>query len=229
MADESIDSQLRDMAQHRGLKLVKSRRRKPGTGDFGRYGLTDDKGKPLLGVGEDGLTASADDIESYLRAGTASSWKQSAKSQPDSPRVRNVKDSGDGTKEQPPVSRRVRRTPPARAATARAPGSPPRRKAPDVPADVPAKVKLQRARALHKSRQSSPAWSFAPPNRGTQTRWQDFWVSSMGSKRRRGRSPRISPRLAKPAAALWWLSWANRSGAAAGWSSPHCTGVLLAE
>ena len=66
------------MAQHHGLKLVKSRRRKPGTGDFGMFGLTDEEGTPLLGIGNDGLTANAGDIEAYLRAGAAKTWQQSA-------------------------------------------------------------------------------------------------------------------------------------------------------
>ena len=42
MPTRDIDAMLRAMAQVRGLKLVKSRRRKPG-GDFGRYGLKDAK------------------------------------------------------------------------------------------------------------------------------------------------------------------------------------------
>ncbi|WP_439532170.1 GNAT family N-acetyltransferase [Polymorphobacter sp.] len=72
------DPALREMAEHRGLKLVKSRRRKPGTGDFGKYGLTDMAGKPLLGIDGDSLTASASDIETYLRSSAQSSWQQSA-------------------------------------------------------------------------------------------------------------------------------------------------------
>ena len=40
MANEITDT-LREMAANRGLKLVSSRRRKPG-GDFGKYGLKDD-------------------------------------------------------------------------------------------------------------------------------------------------------------------------------------------
>lgn len=99
MADETADS-LREMAQHRGLKLVKSRRRKPGTGDFGKFGLTDDNGKPLLGMGEDGLTASAQDIEDYLRAGAASNWQQSANIPPDWQVARGKPKRGDADTEE---------------------------------------------------------------------------------------------------------------------------------
>jgi N-acetylglutamate synthase-like GNAT family acetyltransferase len=76
------DEDLRDAANHRGLKLVKSRRRKPGVGDFGLFGLTDATGKPLFGVGEDGLTASAEQIADFLRKGEASTWAASAKVTP---------------------------------------------------------------------------------------------------------------------------------------------------
>ena len=81
MTDEVAES-LRELAGHRGYKLVRSRRRKPGAGDFGKYGLTDGKGAPLLGIGDDGLTASAADIEDYLRAGATQTWQQSAKITP---------------------------------------------------------------------------------------------------------------------------------------------------
>jgi len=82
MSEEPIDQKLRQMAEHRGLKLVKSRKRKPGTGDFGKFGLTQGDGKQLLGMGKDGLTASADDIEAYLRKGSVSTWKASAENAP---------------------------------------------------------------------------------------------------------------------------------------------------
>jgi N-acetylglutamate synthase-like GNAT family acetyltransferase len=71
------DEMLRDMAAHRGLRLVRSRRRKPG-GDFGKYGLTDLKtGQDCFGIGKDGLEASADEIEAYLRRGAVADWKRS--------------------------------------------------------------------------------------------------------------------------------------------------------
>ena len=71
------DEALREMATNRGCKLVKSRRRKPG-GDFGHYGLKDIRsGKEVLGFGENGLTATADEVEAYLRGGLKASWKRS--------------------------------------------------------------------------------------------------------------------------------------------------------
>jgi hypothetical protein len=77
MADKERDSMLREMAANRGCRLVKSRRRKPG-GDYGRYGLKDaGSGKEILGFGEAGLTATAGEIEDFLRGGAAAEWKRS--------------------------------------------------------------------------------------------------------------------------------------------------------
>lgn len=79
MADER-DAMLREMAKHRGLRLVKSRRRKPG-GDFGRYGLADAKtGQDCFGIGKHGLEANADEIEDYLRRAAKADWKRSLRS-----------------------------------------------------------------------------------------------------------------------------------------------------
>jgi mannose-6-phosphate isomerase-like protein (cupin superfamily) len=76
MTNETTEH-LREMALHRGLRLVASRRRKPG-GDFGKYGLNDAKGEPVFGVSEDGLIADADAIEDYLRGATSNAWSKSA-------------------------------------------------------------------------------------------------------------------------------------------------------
>jgi ribosomal protein S18 acetylase RimI-like enzyme len=65
------------MAANRGLKLVASRIRTPGKGDYGRYGLTDAAGAKLLGFGRSGLTATAEEIEAYLHKGAAADWKTS--------------------------------------------------------------------------------------------------------------------------------------------------------
>jgi ribosomal protein S18 acetylase RimI-like enzyme len=71
------DEALRELAANRGCKLTKSRRRKPG-GDFGRYGLKDAKtGREVFGFGDDGLTATSDEIRSFLRGGGASTWRTS--------------------------------------------------------------------------------------------------------------------------------------------------------
>lgn len=99
MAEVAID-ELREMAEHRGLKLVKSRRRKPGVGDYGKFGLTDAGGKPLLGIGAQGLEASAQDIEAYLRAGAASTWKASAESTPATPAAKARAAVGNGSDDQ---------------------------------------------------------------------------------------------------------------------------------
>lgn len=79
MAGADRDSKLREAAANRGLKLVKSRRRTPGVGDYGRYGLTDRDGKALLGFGKGGLTATAEEIEEYLHKGLVADWKTSLK------------------------------------------------------------------------------------------------------------------------------------------------------
>jgi GNAT superfamily N-acetyltransferase len=76
MADR--DAMLRELAQHRGFRLVKSRRRKPGVGDYGRYGLSDAKtGKQCFGFGAKGLEATSQEIEAYLRGRAKADWKSS--------------------------------------------------------------------------------------------------------------------------------------------------------
>lgn len=85
MTDATKDQTLREMAAHRGFKLVKSRRRKVGAGDYGKYGLTDVGGKPLLGISDEGLTASLEDIEAFLRKGATNTWKASADAMPSRP------------------------------------------------------------------------------------------------------------------------------------------------
>jgi GNAT superfamily N-acetyltransferase len=74
---EGRDERLREAAANRGLKLVKSRLRTPGKGDYGRYGLTDADGARLLGFGKSGLTATPEEIEDYLHKGGVADWKTS--------------------------------------------------------------------------------------------------------------------------------------------------------
>lgn len=80
MASER-EKELRQSAQHRGFRLVKSRRRKPG-GDFGKYGLKDADGGDMFGFADGELAASADEIEAYLRRAARSDWKEAAKGLP---------------------------------------------------------------------------------------------------------------------------------------------------
>jgi len=72
------DEALREMAENRGLKLVRSRIRTPGRGDYGRFALKDAKtGREVFGFGRKGLTATPDEIEDFLRGNAAATWKSS--------------------------------------------------------------------------------------------------------------------------------------------------------
>lgn len=108
MASEPTADALRAMAEHRGLTLKRSRKRTPGVGDFGKFGLTDSQGNPLLGIGDNGLTASAEEIEEYLRGGAARSWKLSAESTPARAHSKRAKSPqpADEEEEETPVERR---------------------------------------------------------------------------------------------------------------------------
>lgn len=106
--DDAKSDQLREMAEHRGLKLVKSRRRKAGVGDYGMFGLINAAGKALLGIGEDGLTASAEDVEAYLRTNALGTWKQSAATMPNAPAKPKPPRQADDAEVDPRVRRKVR-------------------------------------------------------------------------------------------------------------------------
>ena len=92
---EGRDERLREAAANRGLKLVKSRLRTPGKGDYGRYGLTDAGGARLLGFGKSGLTATAEEIEDYLHKGALSDWKTSLRAAGAKPSPRSKKSRSD--------------------------------------------------------------------------------------------------------------------------------------
>jgi predicted N-acetyltransferase YhbS len=84
MTDADRDRMLKDMAANRGCKLVKSRKRTPGTGDYGLYGLKDaGSDREVFGFGKAGLlTATPDEIEAFLRKGALSDWKSSLAAAP---------------------------------------------------------------------------------------------------------------------------------------------------
>src|SRR3954464_6177909 len=96
------DEMLREMAHHRGFRLVKSRRRKPGSGDYGRYALTDAAGKKCFGFGKTGLSATAEQIESYLRSIESSSWRRSMGTARNAPVKKPVKPKRAATAEPKP-------------------------------------------------------------------------------------------------------------------------------
>lgn len=73
MSDARIDA-LAETARNRGLKLVRSRVRTPGKRRFGKVGLTDAGGKPVLGIDAKGPTATPDEVESFLRNLGAKDW-----------------------------------------------------------------------------------------------------------------------------------------------------------
>jgi GNAT superfamily N-acetyltransferase len=73
MSDERLD-ELAESARNRGLKLVRSRVRTPGKRRFGKVGLTDARGKPVLGIDEKGPNAKPEEVEDYLRNLGAKDW-----------------------------------------------------------------------------------------------------------------------------------------------------------
>ena len=106
MAERDQDAALRETAAHRGFRLVKSRRRKSGVGDYGRYGLADAKtGTECFGFGADGLTASAEDIAAYLRGSAAATWRVSADTTPDPPPATPARPAEAKPRERPKTAR----------------------------------------------------------------------------------------------------------------------------
>jgi ribosomal protein S18 acetylase RimI-like enzyme len=119
------DEMLREMARHRGFRLVKSRRRKPG-GDYGRYGLTDTAGKPCFGFGKTGLTATPEQIESHLRSAESASWRRSLGAAGTAP-AKKSKAAKAPTPPSPAPRKRARKPPEAKSR--RRPASTPRQQA----------------------------------------------------------------------------------------------------
>ena len=125
------DEMLRDAARHRGFRLLRSRRRKPG-GDFGKYGLADAAtGESCLGVGEEGLTASYEEVADFLRGRTAADWRESLGATP-------------ARKPPPPRRRRKQERPAARGKDARK--EPAKRKPPPPPPPPPPELAIRPAR-----------------------------------------------------------------------------------
>lgn len=74
----SDDDALRELAANRGCNLVKSRIRTPEKLGYGKFGLKDAKsGKAVFGLTRDKPSASAEEIEAFLRGGAAAAWRRS--------------------------------------------------------------------------------------------------------------------------------------------------------
>jgi ribosomal protein S18 acetylase RimI-like enzyme len=73
MSDERLDA-LAETARNRGLKLVRSRVRTPGKRRFGKVGLSDNSGKAVFGLDDQGPTAKPEEVEDYLRNLGAKDW-----------------------------------------------------------------------------------------------------------------------------------------------------------
>ncbi|HET7605233.1 MAG TPA: GNAT family N-acetyltransferase [Sphingomicrobium sp.] len=76
MSDRDLD-ELAEAARNRGLKLVRSRVRTPSKRRFGKVGLTDKAGKPVLGMDSKGPIAKPEEVEDYLRKLGARDWDAS--------------------------------------------------------------------------------------------------------------------------------------------------------
>lgn len=141
MSDPRLDA-LAESARNRGLKLVRSRVRTPGKRRFGKVGLTDASGKPVLGMDAKGPTASPEEIEEYLRNLGAKDWGASLDVAV-LPRKRKAKASREPANDAEPEPKSNRKPSPA-------PPPPPPKPAPKPkiretkPSDVPRLVGLIR-------------------------------------------------------------------------------------
>lgn len=153
MTDADRDRMLKDMAANRGCKLVKSRKRTPGSGDYGRYGLKDaGSDREVFGFGKAGLlTATPDEIEAFLRKGAVADWKSSlaaaAASAPANDERTPVAKTPAKAKARTPDTPAPRAAPKLRV-VAEAPAPPPPPSPPPPPPPAPrAILKIREARA----------------------------------------------------------------------------------
>lgn len=116
---------LKAMAAGAGLRLVASRKRTPGVGDYGRFGLTTAEGQECFGFAADSsLTATAEEIEAFLHRRAQSQWSQSLAASASRTPARRKRSSAkpEPRRSKPPQAERAERRaappPPAPRATA---------------------------------------------------------------------------------------------------------------
>jgi GNAT superfamily N-acetyltransferase len=76
VSDPDLEA-LAEIARNRGLKLIRSRVRTPGKRRFGKVGLADVVGKPVLGMDPKGPTGTPKEVEEYLRSLDSKDWDAS--------------------------------------------------------------------------------------------------------------------------------------------------------
>jgi ribosomal protein S18 acetylase RimI-like enzyme len=106
------------MAANRGCRLVRSRVRTPGKSGYGKFGLKDAKsGKTVFGLTRDKPTATADEIETFLRGGASSEWRRSlGKTKPSKAKAEPKKTGPKPTPPEPEPELVIRAARPADAA-----------------------------------------------------------------------------------------------------------------
>jgi ribosomal protein S18 acetylase RimI-like enzyme len=135
VSDPRLDA-LAESARNRGLRLVRSRVRTPGKRRFGKVGLTDPSGKPVLGMDAKGPNASPGEVEDYLRNLGAKDWGASLDVAvlPRKPKPKASREPANDTEPQP--------KPKPKAGQARQPAPPP----PPPPPKPAPKPKIREAK-----------------------------------------------------------------------------------
>jgi N-acetylglutamate synthase-like GNAT family acetyltransferase len=146
MAAGPTDAVLREAARHRGYRLVKSRVKTPGKGDYGRFGLVDAEGAAVFGQDGKTLTATAQEIADFLREGEVSTWAASI-------------DSAEGT----PPPKRPRPAKEPEIASVLRPRRPRRYRPPDEDAPAAPRKGSSRSRSVARAADTEEGGAAASP------------------------------------------------------------------
>lgn len=114
MSDPRLD-ELAEAARNRGLKLVRSRVRTPKKRRFGKVGLTDADGKPVLGMDAKGPVAKPEEVEDYLRRLNTNDWGASLDIAAPQRKRRSKKPPPPSANDAPPPKPKPKPKPPPKA------------------------------------------------------------------------------------------------------------------